>query len=76
MSIPGFGEVAEQLRRSTVLIEAGDRGSGSGVLWGGDGLIVTNAHVARGSHARVELWDGRRLTAGMSERSQRESSTR
>jgi serine protease Do len=65
MSIPGFGEIAEQLRRSTVLIVAGDRGSGSGVLWGGDGLIVTNAHVARGSHARVELWDGRRLTAGI-----------
>jgi serine protease Do len=63
MSIPGFGEIAEQLRRSTVLIEAGDRGSGSGVIWGGDGLIVTNAHVARGSHARVELWDGRELAA-------------
>ncbi len=68
MSIPGFGEVAEQLRRSTVLIEAGDRGSGSGVIWGGDGLIVTNAHVARGSHARVELWDGRRLEAGITSR--------
>jgi serine protease Do len=68
MSIPGFGEVAEQLRRSTVLIEAGDRGSGSGVIWGGDGLIVTNAHVARGSHARVELWDGRELTAGVTSR--------
>jgi serine protease Do len=65
MSIPGFGEVAEQLRRSTVLIEAGDRGNGSGVIWGGDGLIVTNAHVARGSHARVQLWDGRELAAGI-----------
>jgi serine protease Do len=68
MSIPGFGEVAEQLRRSTVLIEAGDRASGSGVIWGGDGLIVTNAHVARGSHARVELWDGRELIAGIASR--------
>jgi serine protease Do len=68
MSIPAFGEVAEQLRRSTVLIAAGDRGSGSGVIWGGDGLIVTNAHVARGSHARVELWDGRELTASITSR--------
>jgi serine protease Do len=68
MSIPGFGEVAEQLRRSTVLIEAGDRASGSGVIWGGDGLIVTNAHVARGSHARVQLWDGRELAAGITSR--------
>jgi serine protease Do len=68
MSIPGFGEVAEQLRRSTVLIKAGDRGSGSGVIWGGDGLIVTNAHVARGSYARVELWDGRELAARITSR--------
>jgi len=68
MSIPGFGEVAEQLRRSTVLIEASDRGSGSGVIWGGDGLIVTNAHVARRSQARVELWDGRELTAAITSR--------
>ncbi len=68
MSIPGFGEIAEQLRRSTVLIEGGDRGSGSGVIWGGAGLIVTNAHVARGSHARVQLWDGRELTASIASR--------
>jgi serine protease Do len=68
MSIEGFGEVAEQLRRSTVLIQAGDRGSGSGVIWGGDGLIVTNAHVARGSHARVQLWDGREYEAGITSR--------
>jgi serine protease Do len=68
MSVPGFGEVAEQLRRSTVLIVTGDRGSGSGVIWGGDGLIVTNAHVARGPHARVELWDGRELEAGITSR--------
>jgi serine protease Do len=68
MSIPGFGEVAEQLRRSTVLIETGDRGSGAGVIWGGDGLIVTNAHVARGPDARVELWDGRQLEAVITSR--------
>ncbi len=61
MAISGFGEVAEQLRRSTVVIYAG--GSGSGVIWSTDGIIVTNAHVARGSQVGVQLWDGRELEA-------------
>jgi serine protease Do len=61
MAISGFGEVAEQLRRSTVVIRA--RGSGSGVIWSSDGIIVTNAHVARGSQVGVQLWDGRELEA-------------
>jgi serine protease Do len=61
VAITGFGEVAEQLRRSTVLLQAG--GSGSGVIWSTDGMIVTNAHVARGSHAAVQLWDGRKFEA-------------
>jgi len=37
MAITGFGEIAEQLRRSTVLIHSGGRGSGSGVIWSSDG---------------------------------------
>lgn len=56
----GFGEIGEQLRRSTVAVRAG-RGGGSGVIWSGDGLIVTNAHVARSERTEIELWDGRRL---------------
>lgn len=63
MAAEGFGAVAEELRRSTVLIESGARGSGSGVIWQPDGLIVTNAHVARSSKIRVQLWDGRELPA-------------
>jgi serine protease Do len=63
MVIPGFGEIAEQLRRSTVLIHAGGRGSGSGIIWSNDGLLVTNAHVVRGSHTIVQLWDGREFEA-------------
>jgi serine protease Do len=63
----GFGEVAERLRRSTVHISngaEGRNGSGaSGVIWAADGLILTNAHVARSTRPQVELWDGRRFEA-------------
>lgn len=69
MAIPGFGEVAEQLRRSTVLIHAG--GSGSGVIWSTDGIIVTNAHVARRPQVAVHLWDGRELRATVMSRNPR-----
>jgi serine protease Do len=63
MGTVGFGEVAEKLRRSTVLIRAEGRGSGSGVIWSSDGVIVTNAHVARGGHNVIQLWDGREFPA-------------
>jgi serine protease Do len=59
-----LGEVAERLRRSTVQVfSAHARSGGSGVIWSGDGLVVTNAHVTRSSQNAVELWDGRRLEA-------------
>ena len=63
VAVPGFGEIAEQLRRSTVLIHAGGRGSGSGIIWSSDGLLVTNAHVVRGPRVRTQLWDGREFEA-------------
>jgi serine protease Do len=59
MSIESLGEIAERVRRFTVLVEPGARGNGSGVVWSSSGIIVTNAHVARASQARVTLWDGR-----------------
>jgi serine protease Do len=68
MAIAGFGETAEQLRRSTVLIHAGGRGSGSGVIWSSEGTIVTNAHVVHGSSVRVQLWDGREFDATVTAR--------
>ena len=71
MAVAGFGEIAEQLRRSTVLVHAGQRGNGSGIIWSSDGLIVTNAHVARGSHVRVQLWSGRELDATVASRDRR-----
>jgi serine protease Do len=63
-----FGEIAEHLRRLTVQVFADGRGRGhgSGVVWGGDGVIVTNAHVARSTRPVIELWDGRRFEASVS----------
>ncbi len=68
----GFGEIAERLRRSTAQVFVGKRGgAGSGVVWGADGLILTNAHVAHESDVRVELWDGRRFDAKVTSRDSR-----
>jgi serine protease Do len=58
---PAIAELAAVLRRSTVEVHAGGSGVGSGVIWHTDGLIVTNAHVARGDSARVVLWNGHPL---------------
>jgi serine protease Do len=71
MAIHGFGEIAEQLRRSTVLVSPGGRGNGSGVIWSADGKIVTNAHVARASQMRIQLWDGREFDAALVSRDTR-----
>src|SRR5258708_4806918 len=68
MSVTGFGEIAENLRRSTVLIHAGGRGSGSGVIWSSDGTIITNAHVAHRKAIGVQLWDGREFQATVASR--------
>lgn len=68
-----FGEIAERLRRSTVQVSAGKSGEGcgSGIIWSHDGLIVTNAHVARADGARVALWDGRAFDAEVTARDTR-----
>jgi serine protease Do len=65
----GIGEVSERLRRSTVQILSGKRQAfGSGVVWNADGLILTNAHVARHGQAEVQLWDGRMFPARVTAR--------
>jgi serine protease Do len=71
MAIQGFGEIAERLRRSTVLIHSGSRGAGSGVIWSEEGIVVTNAHVIRGSRMVVQLWDGREFEAEVRSRDPR-----
>ena len=71
MAISGLGEVGEHIRRYTVLVHPGGRGSGSGVVWDANGLIVTNAHVARGAKALVMQWDGREFDARVEARDPR-----
>lgn len=71
-----FGEIAERLRRSTVLVsplESSRRGSGggSGVVWTSGGVIMTNAHVARADRAMVTLWDGQSLEGRVVQRDAR-----
>ena len=68
MAVTGFGEIAEPLRRSTVVIRAGSRGNGSGVICSSDGTIITNAHVARGTQISLQLWDGREFHATVTSR--------
>lgn len=50
--------LASEALRSVVQITDGGRGAGSGVIVNPRGLIITNAHVVRGSSAGVTLHDG------------------
>lgn len=58
----GLSELAARLRPSSVQVRGRTPGGGSGVIWT-DGVIVTNAHVARGDDTLVDLSDGRTLEA-------------
>ena len=66
-TLPGvateIAQVAARLRQSLVMVRGQWNGSGSGVIWRSDGIILTNDHVARRDRARVSLADGRMLDA-------------
>jgi serine protease Do len=47
--------LAEMLREAVVEVRSGDSASGTGIIWGGAGLIVTNAHcIRRGAQLHVD----------------------
>jgi serine protease Do len=54
-----LAQLASVLRRSTVEVQTRGEGAGSGIIWQANGLIVTNAHVARADRATIVLSDGR-----------------
>jgi serine protease Do len=57
----------EDVQRSVVQVRSSGRGIGAGVIWPGDGLVLTNHHVIsarrRRDNIRVALYDGRTLDA-------------
>ncbi|HSK84658.1 MAG TPA: trypsin-like peptidase domain-containing protein [Rubrobacter sp.] len=57
----------EGVQRSVVQVRSSGRGIGAGVIWPGDGLVLTNHHVVSGrrrrGNIRVALRDGRALEA-------------
>ncbi|HEU4588659.1 MAG TPA: trypsin-like peptidase domain-containing protein [Gemmatimonadales bacterium] len=56
-------ELAARLRAVTVEVATGGTSAGSGVIWDGNGLVLTNAHVATRPDLVVRLADGRTLPA-------------
>lgn len=66
-----LSELASRLRQSTVEVRTDGTGAGSGIIWTENGLIVTNAHVARTDRATVVLWDGRAFEGHVTARDSR-----
>src|SRR6185437_5442557 len=60
--------LAAYLGPRVVEVRSGERGAGSGVIWGSDGLSVTNAHVVRAPDMEVVLADGTVLAAAVTAR--------
>jgi serine protease Do len=54
-----FTALAERLRSITVRVLGAGSSQGSGILWGPDGLVLTNAHVLVEPPFMVETADGR-----------------
>jgi serine protease Do len=65
--------LVEEARRAVVEVRSGGRGSGAGVIWPGEGLVLTNNHVVawgrRRGGVRAVLHDGRTLEAEVVRRS-------
>src|SRR5688572_32108804 len=51
-------QVANRVRASVAEVHSRG-GSGSGTVWSGDGIVITNHHVVQGERARITLEDGR-----------------
>lgn len=59
----GMASVVGNVQQSLVQVISGRRGAGAGIVWGSQGLIITNAHVVRRNHPKVVLSDGKEISA-------------
>ena len=58
-----LAELTAEVARGVVLVRGSMGSSGSGVIWGASGMVLTNHHVVPGRSAELRLADGRRLLA-------------
>lgn len=59
-----LADLVGEVKDSVIQVRSGNHGSGSGVIWRSDGIIMTNQHVvANREHAKVLLSDNRELRA-------------
>lgn len=58
-----LADLSQLVHRSLVRVESDRWGAGAGTIWHPDGLVLTNAHVARHERHQVALADGRRFEA-------------
>src|SRR5262245_7444887 len=63
-------ELAERIKASVVIVHGHRAGTGSGVVWNDDGLVITNHHVAPGERAEVSLGRERGIPARVIARSE------
>lgn len=66
-----LAQLADDLRQSTVEVRADSTGVGAGVIWTHDGVVVTNAHVARADTVSLVLADGRAVGGRVTARDRR-----
>ena len=58
-----MGDLAEKVEHTVVQVRNSGGGAGAGTIWHPDGLILTNAHVARRGPLQAVLPDGSTLPA-------------
>ena len=59
---PSFSDLVGRVRQSLVMVQNGHQGAGAGIVWG-EGLILTNNHVAVEDRLQVILPNGHEVQA-------------